>query len=160
MGDEWPANAKMLAPLHRSLLSLGLVINRLVEGQGLAAHVPYRDSKLTFLLQESLGGNARTVLVANISPAASCLSETQNTLAFARRASSVRNKVLLNENVTVSALELQLEVARLRREVAILRGLQDPGADGSSQLAEALQLIHALEDKVARLQEQLLAMRR
>eukprot|EP00887_Chlorella_sp_A99_P006286 scaffold3.g6286.t1 len=165
VADTEGARLKEAASINTSLFSLGQVINKLVEGQG-AGHVPYRNSKLTFLLQarlESLGGNARTVLIAAVSPAACCLSETQNSLAFARRAKSVVNRAVVNEQSCLSAHELQEEVVRLRRELAMLRGLREGGggAGGSNtELAEALRCNQALEEKVERLQEQLQALRR
>lgn len=90
---------KEAGSINRSLASLGLVIKKLAEGGGVpggvpgGVHIPYRDSRLTFLLQDSLGGNAKTVMIANISLAASCLKETQSTLGFAQRAKMIRNKV-------------------------------------------------------------------
>lgn len=86
---------KQASSINRSLASLGLVIKKLVEGSAVpgGVHVSYRDSRLTFLLQDSLGGNAKTVMIANISLAASCFRETQSTLGFAQRAKMIKNKV-------------------------------------------------------------------
>lgn len=102
---------KEASSINRSLASLGLVIKKLVEGAGGGAqggvpgglHIPYRDSRLTFLLQDSLGGNAKTVMIANISLAASCVKETQSTLGFAQRAKMIRNKVLAHLHHDVAA---------------------------------------------------------
>ncbi|EIE26130.1 kinesin-domain-containing protein, partial [Coccomyxa subellipsoidea C-169] len=80
--------------INKSLSSLGLVIMSLVDVQrGAQRHVPYRDSRLTYLLQDSLGGNSKTIMVANISPASANLAETISTLRFAQRAKSIKNKV-------------------------------------------------------------------
>jgi len=85
--------------INRSLSVLGNVINALVEvDNGRNRHIHYRDSKLTFLLKDSLGGNSKTRLIANISPASSALQETLSTLKFAKRAKLIKNKVSINED--------------------------------------------------------------
>ncbi len=118
---------KEATAINKSLSALGLVIKKLSERQtvkqstngGTAAqqHVPYRDAQVTRLLQDSLGGNAKTVLIANISPAASCHAETVSTLEFARRAKQVKNKAVVNEDAVGDVGRLQVENARLRREL-------------------------------------------
>ncbi|KAK6776722.1 hypothetical protein RDI58_027723 [Solanum bulbocastanum] len=78
--------------INKSLSTLGLVIMNLVSiSNGKSHHVPYRDSKLTFLLQDSLGGNAKTCIIANISPSSCCSLETLSTLKFAQRAKFIKN---------------------------------------------------------------------
>jgi hypothetical protein len=73
--------------INKSLSALGNVINSLVDlSEGKNRHVPYRDSKLTFMLRDSLGGNSKTVIIANISPSNVNMGETLSTLEFARRA--------------------------------------------------------------------------
>jgi hypothetical protein len=86
--------------INKSLSALGNVINTLAEKQSgkNINHIPYRDSKLTTLLRDSLGGSARTLMIANISPIFSSLSETKQTLLFAQRAKLIRNIVLKNED--------------------------------------------------------------
>ncbi len=71
-----------------------------------SGHIPYRDSKLTRLLQDSLGGNARTVMIANVGPAASNFEETLSTLRYASRAKHILNKPVINEDpkVVISTL--------------------------------------------------------
>ncbi|KAI8850137.1 kinesin motor domain-containing protein [Chytridium lagenaria] len=81
------------ANINRSLLALGNCINALGESGKKAKYVNFRDSKLTRLLKDSLGGNCRTVMIANISPAASNFEETMNTLKYASRARSIKTKV-------------------------------------------------------------------
>ena len=81
-------------------------------------HVPYRDSKLTFLLKEALGGRARCTLLACVSPAAGQLEETLSTLKFAQRAKLVKVKARANEEAEGSVAELAAEVVRLRAIVA------------------------------------------
>ncbi|CAI2729410.1 unnamed protein product [Schistosoma spindalis] len=83
--------------INKSLSALGNVINALVEG---SSHVPYRDSKLTRILQESLGGNARTTMVICCSPAAFNDAETKSTLMFGMRAKTIKNLVTVNEELT------------------------------------------------------------
>lgn len=78
------------ANINRSLLALSSCINALVEGK---RHIPYRNSKLTQLLKDSLGGPCNTVMIANISPNNLSFNETQNTLHWADRAKEIRNKV-------------------------------------------------------------------
>ena len=77
-----------------SLSALGNVINAMVEGK--TKHVPYRDSKLTRLLQDSLGGNTKTVMIAAISPADYNFEETLTTLRYASRAKNIKNKPRVN----------------------------------------------------------------
>jgi len=76
------------ANINRSLLALGNCINMLHENnsKGITNYIPYRDSKLTRLLKDSLGGNCRTVMIANISPAFSAFEDTLNTLKYSDRA--------------------------------------------------------------------------
>ena len=73
--------------INLSLSALGNVISALVDGR--STHIPYRDSKLTFLLQDSLGGNTKTVMIAAVSPAAYNYDETLSTLRYASRAKSI-----------------------------------------------------------------------
>lgn len=81
--------------INRSLLALGNCINALADNQrkNSTAHVPYRDSKLTRLLKDSLGGSARTVMVACISPHPFTLDETITTLNYAERAQGIRREI-------------------------------------------------------------------
>jgi len=110
--------------INRSLSTLGLVIMSLMEVQQRGRrtkHVPYRDSKLTFLLQDSLGGNSKTVMIANVSPAPANMHETISTLRFARRAKFIKNRAVVNEDLTADANVLKQEIARLNQEVARYR---------------------------------------
>lgn len=86
------------AAINKSLLTLGTVINKLSEGSGASgAHIPYRDSKLTRILQPSLGGNAKTAIICAITPACQHVEESHSTLRFACRAKRVVNNVTVNE---------------------------------------------------------------
>ncbi|OTF77645.1 hypothetical protein BLA29_006340 [Euroglyphus maynei] len=102
--------------INLSLSALGNVISALVDGR--STHIPYRDSKLTRILQDSLGGNARTVMVANIGPAAYNYEETLITLRYANRAKNIKNKPRVNENPKDTLLkEFQAEIERLRTQL-------------------------------------------
>ena len=104
---------KEATKINLSLSALGNVISALVDGKSI--HVPYRDSKLTRLLQDSLGGNARTVMVANIGPANYNYDETITTLRYANRAKNIKNKPRINEDPKDALLrEFQEEIARLK----------------------------------------------
>ena len=83
--------------INQSLLTLGRVITSLVEKQG---HVPYRDSKLTRLLRDSLGGRTKTTIIATLSPCAGSLDETLSTLDYASRARSIKNRPAVNQRMT------------------------------------------------------------
>ncbi|KAK6294426.1 hypothetical protein J4Q44_G00352560 [Coregonus suidteri] len=85
------------ANINRSLLALGNVINALADPkQSKKAHIPYRDSKLTRLLKDSLGGNCRTVMIANISPSSKSYDDTHNTLKYANRAKEIKSSLKRN----------------------------------------------------------------
>ncbi|RLN62643.1 hypothetical protein BBJ29_001000 [Phytophthora kernoviae] len=95
------ARAREAGTINQSLLTLGRVITALVDN---LPHVPYRDSKLTRLLQESLGGRAKTTIIATLAPCADSLDETLSTLEYAFRAKSIKNKPELNQKMTKAGL--------------------------------------------------------
>jgi len=100
--------------INLSLSALGNVISALVEGKG--KHIPYRDSKLTRLLQNSLGGNTKTVMIACVSPAEDSYDETLSTLRYANRAKNIRNKPKINEDPKDALLkQYQLEIRKLKQ---------------------------------------------
>ncbi|OMJ25260.1 Kinesin heavy chain, partial [Smittium culicis] len=99
--------------INKSLSSLGNVINALTDGK--SSHIPYRDSKLTRILQESLGGNSRTTLIINCSPSSYNLPETISTLRFGMRAKSITNKATINQ--ALSPEELSAMVKKLNLKV-------------------------------------------
>ncbi|XP_045175367.2 kinesin-II 95 kDa subunit-like [Mercenaria mercenaria] len=108
---------KEATKINLSLSALGNVISALVDGK--STHIPYRDSKLTRLLQDSLGGNAKTVMVANIGPADYNFDETMSTLRYANRAKNIKNKPKINEDPKDALLrEFQEEIARLKANLA------------------------------------------
>lgn len=98
--------------INKSLSCLGNVICALTE-KG-REHIPYRDSKLTYLLQDSLGGNAKTILIATASPSSLCYSETMSTLKFAKRAKEIKNLPKINKNESVSNLLQTIETLNKR----------------------------------------------
>eukprot|EP00891_Asterochloris_glomerata_P009575 jgi/Astpho2/9575/e_gw1.00146.42.1_t len=109
------------ASINKSLLTLGTVINKLSEGtQATGGHIPYRDSKLTRILQPSLGGNAKTAIICNITPAAVHVDESHSTLRFACRAKRVVNNAVVNEVLSDAAvLKRQAhEIEELRKMLA------------------------------------------
>ncbi|XP_067651660.1 kinesin-like protein KIF15 [Haliotis asinina] len=104
--------------INKSLSTLGNVMMSLVDiAHGKSRHVPYRDSKLTFLLRDSLGGNAKTHIVACIHPGSKCFGETLSTLQFARRAKMIKNKAVVNEDTQGNILHLQAEIRRLKDQL-------------------------------------------
>ncbi|XP_029470587.1 kinesin-like protein KIF3B isoform X3 [Rhinatrema bivittatum] len=107
---------KEATKINLSLSALGNVISALVDGK--STHIPYRDSKLTRLLQDSLGGNAKTVMVANIGPASYNVEETLTTLRYSNRAKNIKNKPRVNEDPKDALLrEFQEEIARLKAQL-------------------------------------------
>ncbi|TMS39466.1 hypothetical protein L596_005982 [Steinernema carpocapsae] len=109
-GDRFKEATK----INLSLSALGNVISALVDGK--SKHIPYRDSKLTRLLQDSLGGNTKTLMLACISPSDNNYDETLSTLRYANRAKNIKNKPKINEDPKDALLrEYQLEIERLKQ---------------------------------------------
>jgi kinesin family protein 3/17 len=102
--------------INLSLSALGNVISALVEGR--SQHIPYRDSKLTRMLQDSLGGNTKTVMLANCSPADYNFEETLSTLRYASRAKMIKNKPIINEDPKDALLrQYAIEINRLKAQL-------------------------------------------
>lgn len=93
--------------INKSLTTLGMVINSLTDGK--SSHVPYRESKLTRVLQESLGGNSKTCLIITCSPSVYNDAETLSTLRFGLRAKKIKNKPKINKEVTTAELKIEIE---------------------------------------------------
>ncbi|KAJ4903174.1 P-loop containing nucleoside triphosphate hydrolases superfamily protein [Raphanus sativus] len=112
--------AREAGEINKSLLTLGRVINALVEHSG---HIPYRESKLTRLLRDSLGGKTKTCVIATVSPSVHCLEETLSTLDYAHRAKHIKNKPEVNQKMMKSAImkDLYGEIERLKQEVYAAR---------------------------------------
>lgn len=133
--------------INSGLLALGNVISALGDERKRASHVPYRQSKLTRMLQDSLGGNSRTVMVACISPAEGSLEETLNTLKYANRARNIRNVAVVNRAEEREVGEGEEEVLRLKAELDRLQNenrLEQAASDREQEL----------ESKVLELQEE------
>ncbi|KAM6912258.1 kinesin-like protein KIF15 [Xenentodon cancila] len=110
---------KEASSINRSLMCLGQVIMALVDvSNGKNRHICYRDSKLTFLLRDSLGGNAKTCIIANVHPGSKCFGETLSTLQFAQRAKLIKNKAVINEDTQGNVRQLQVEVRKLKEQLA------------------------------------------
>lgn len=101
--------------INKSLSALGGVIKSLTDAN--KSHIPYRDSKLTRILQESLGGNSKTTLVIAVSPAQYNEEETLNSLQFGQRAKMIKNKAHVNKQLTVE--ECKLIITRLQDEISV-----------------------------------------
>ncbi|XP_063042635.1 kinesin-like protein KIF1C isoform X2 [Engraulis encrasicolus] len=117
------------ANINKSLTTLGKVISALAEMQGTkkrkASHIPYRDSVLTWLLKENLGGNSRTAMIAALSPADINYEETLSTLRYADRAKQIRCNAIINEDPNARLIrELKEEVTRLRH-LLLSQGLSE-----------------------------------
>ncbi|KAG9459064.1 hypothetical protein H6P81_003572 [Aristolochia fimbriata] len=112
--------AREAGEINKSLLTLGRVITALVEHLG---HIPYRDSKLTRLLRDSLGGRTKTCIIATVSPSVHCLEETLSTLDYAHRAKNIKNKPEVNQKMMKTTLikDLYGEIDRLKAEVYAAR---------------------------------------
>jgi hypothetical protein len=135
-GSERAANTKNTgarlvegANINRSLLALGNCINALGEKGNKGNFVPYRDSKLTRLLKDSLGGNCRTVMIANVNPSETSFEETLNTLKYANRAKNIKTSVQRNVlNVNYHISEYVALISNLRSEIKLLKEQMESGA--------------------------------
>uniref|UniRef100_A0A8C5EB90 Kinesin-like protein KIF13B n=1 Tax=Gouania willdenowi TaxID=441366 RepID=A0A8C5EB90_GOUWI len=145
--------------INKSLTTLGLVISALAE-QGTAKNktkfVPYRDSVLTWLLKDCLGGNSRTAMVATISPAADNYEETLSTLRYADRAKNIVNHAVVNEDPNARIIrELREEVEKLRVQLTQAESLKAP--ELKDRLEESEKLIQEMtitwEEKLRKTEE-------
>ena len=118
---------KEATKINLSLSALGNVISALVDGR--QNHIPYRDSKLTRLLQDSLGGNTKTVMIAAISPADYNLDETLSTLRYASRAKAIKNKPRVNEDPKDALLK------QYEDEIRRLKEMLEKGGPAAAQFA-------------------------
>nr|XP_035930335.1 kinesin-like protein KIF21A isoform X16 [Halichoerus grypus] len=110
--------AKEGISINCGLLALGNVISALGDKSKRATHVPYRDSKLTRLLQDSLGGNSQTIMIACVSPSDRDFMETLNTLKYANRARNIKNKLMVNQDRASQQINaLRSEITRLQMEL-------------------------------------------
>ncbi|XP_038164494.1 kinesin-like protein KIF13B isoform X1 [Cyprinodon tularosa] len=132
--------------INKSLSTLGLVISALADqgaGKNRSKFVPYRDSVLTWLLKDSLGGNSRTVMVATISPAADNYDETLSTLRYADRAKSIVNHAVVNEDPNARIIrELREEVEKLKEQLTEAESMKAP--ELKERLEESEKLIQEM----------------
>ncbi|KAF5739785.1 chromosome-associated kinesin KIF4 isoform X3 [Tripterygium wilfordii] len=141
--------------INKGLLALGNVISALGDEKKRkeGGHVPYRDSKLTRLLQDSLGGNSKTVMIACVSPADTNAEETLNTLKYANRARNIQNKAIINRDPMAAQMQrMRAQIEQLQAELLFYRG------DASSPFDELQILKHKiclLEASSAELQREL-----
>lgn len=146
--------------INCGLLSLGNVISALGDQSKKATHVPYRDSKLTRLLQDSLGGNSQTLMIACISPSDRDFMETLNTLKYANRARNIKNRVQINQD------QSSRQISTLRREIATLQmelleykqGVRSVDPDGNATISDTFHENSMLMADNKRMQSRIKAM--
>ncbi|KAM6996883.1 kinesin-like protein KIF11 isoform 1-T1 [Tautogolabrus adspersus] len=152
--------AREAGNINQSLLTLGRVITALVEKR---PHVPYRESKLTRILQDSLGGRTKTSIIATVSPSSSNLEETLSTLEYASRAKNIMNKPEVNQKLTKRTLikEYTEEIERLKRDLAATRdknGVYISSENYESMMSQiTAQELNSAEytDRIAAMEEEL-----
>ncbi|XP_037288222.2 kinesin-like protein 31E isoform X2 [Rhipicephalus microplus] len=128
--------AKEGISINCGLLALGNVISALGDVSRKVLHVPYRDSKLTRLLQDSLGGNSRTLMIACVSPCDRDFMETLNTLKYANRAKNIKNRITVNQDKssqTITALRMEIQALKLEL-MEYKQGKRLVGEDGTEQV--------------------------
>ncbi|KAF5892965.1 chromosome-associated kinesin KIF4A, partial [Clarias magur] len=145
--------------INRGLLSLGNVISALGDEGKKGTFVPYRDSKLTRLLQDSLGGNSHTLMIACISPADSNIEETINTLRYADRARKIKNKPVLNVDPRAAEMKrLKQQVQELQVMLLHARGGVAPVLSGSEEtenVSKILERNRSLQEENIKLSREL-----
>ncbi|XP_016319433.1 kinesin-like protein KIF11 [Sinocyclocheilus anshuiensis] len=152
--------AREAGNINQSLLTLGRVIKALVER---GPHVPYRESKLTRILQDSLGGHTKTSIIATVSPASINLEETLSTLDYANRAKNIMNKPEVNQKLTKRTLikEYTEEIERLKRDLAATRDKHgvylslDNYENMNSKLMSQEEQITEYTERIAAMEEEL-----
>ncbi|XP_034041025.1 kinesin-like protein KIF11 [Thalassophryne amazonica] len=157
--------AREAGNINQSLLTLGRVITALVEKR---PHVPYRESKLTRILQDSLGGRTKTSIIATVSPSSSNLEETLSTLEYASRAKNIMNKPEINQKLSKRMLikEYTEEIERLKRDLFATRekngvylssenyeNMMGQITSHEEQIAEYTDRITAMEDELQKVTE-------
>ncbi|KAI8883549.1 hypothetical protein K501DRAFT_314140 [Backusella circina FSU 941] len=144
--------AKEGISINSGLLALGNVISALGDESRKASHIPYRDSKLTRLLQDSLGGNSQTLMLACASPAEINVTETLNTLKYANRARNIRNRVIINQELGETE-RLKSVVTRLKEELRstddFLRAVNDEMDSLKSEVIVLNKDIKLMADELA-----------
>ncbi|XP_075582319.1 kinesin-like protein KIF27 isoform X2 [Pelecanus crispus] len=137
--------------INSGLLALGNVISALGDPKRKSVHIPYRDAKITRILKDSLGGNAKTVMITCISPSSSDFVESLNSLKYANRAKNIRNKPVVNYNPDQDRIdEMELEIRLLREALQN----QQVSNQCSHDLNHERTRISSLEEQLTRLQVQ------
>ncbi|NXX98445.1 KIF27 protein, partial [Centropus bengalensis] len=137
--------------INSGLFALGNVISALGDPKRRSVHIPYRDAKITRILKDSLGGNAKTVMITCISPSSSDFDESLNSLKYANRAKNIRNKPVINYNPAQDRIdEMELEI-RLLREALQNQQVSNQCSHDSNQEKTR---ISSLEEQLTRLQFQ------
>ncbi|KAF8939205.1 hypothetical protein BGZ58_010379 [Dissophora ornata] len=150
--------AKEGISINAGLLALGNVISALGDEARRSSHIPYRDSKLTRLLQDSLGGNSATLMLACVSAADADINETVSTLVYANRARNIRNRVVINHDYkdasSAEVAHLRAEINRLKMENSAFRAM---GSGPATELDQrrAAEEMRSLRGEVTRLRERL-----
>jgi hypothetical protein len=140
--------------INQSLMALGNVITALCEKGNKSHHIPYRDSKLTRLLQDSLGGNTKTVMIAALSPANYNHDETVSTLRYADRAKNIKNKPTVNEDPKDALLKkYEDEIKQLKNLLDQFSNKEGQGS-GQSHL-DMLKELQALRTQQAKHDEEM-----
>ncbi|KAL5102515.1 hypothetical protein RYX36_006842 [Vicia faba] len=139
--------------INKGLLTLGNVISALGDERKRkeGGHVPYRDSKLTRLLQDSLGGNSKTVMIACVSPADTNVEETLNTLKYANRARNIQNKAIINRDpMGAQQQRLQSRIDQLEAELLCFKGLGGGSLEEIQILKHKVSLLEASNAELQR----------
>ncbi|WAR03106.1 KIF27-like protein [Mya arenaria] len=143
--------------INSGLLALGNVISALGDPKKKSTHIPYRESKITRLLKDSLGGNAKTLMICCVSPSAANFDESLNALKYANRARNIKNLPIVNRDIqSIRFEEMQTEIKALREELARQRTTLGGGNSGwetdPELAAKYAGQVRQLEDQVIRLQ--------
>ncbi|XP_074851277.1 kinesin-like protein KIF27 [Carettochelys insculpta] len=140
--------------INCGLLALGNVISALGDPKRKSVHIPYRDAKITRILKDSLGGNAKTVMITCINPSSADFDESLNSLKYANRAKNIRNKPVVNYNPDRDRIdEMELEIRLLREALQNQQAsVMSHAAQGSQDLNEDRTQIRSLEEQLSHLQ--------
>ena len=134
--------------INSGLLALGNVISALSDSKRKSGHVPYRASKITRLLKDSLGGNSRTLMITCVSPSGDSFEETLNSLKYAKRARDIRNRPIVNKDV------IEVEMQRMESEILQLREQLKTREHSSSDVSNGDSQVEGLQEEKVQLEVQ------
>ncbi|XP_070566373.1 kinesin-like protein KIF27 isoform X2 [Ptychodera flava] len=141
--------------INTGLLALGNVISALGDTKKKATHIPYRDSKITRILKDSLGGNANTVMIACVSPSSVNFDESLNSLKYANRARNIKNKPIVNRDKQLIKMEeMQSEIQALREQLHRQKSAGQSDWQSEYSGEETMTKIKALEDEIVKLKNE------